>query len=128
MDSYLGKDHYFYEGIPVYQRELLDRRYLASDVSAVLVKSRLPFTTNRQFLYKMIQYGKEVYIKTLLNPEASVAVNLGYTEESYQWSKANEKQIWSYFLENDFIYSTDKELEKRFLDLAPFSAFGLQID
>ena len=128
LDSYLGKDHYFYDGIPVYQRELLDRRYLTSDVSAVLVKSRLPFTTNRQFLYKMIQYGKEVYIKTMLNPEVSIAVNLGYTEESYQWSRTNEKQIWSYFLENDFIYSTDKELEKRFLDLAPFSKFGLQID
>ncbi len=128
LDSYLGKDHYFYEGIPVYQRELLDRRYLASDVSAVLVKSQLPFTSNRQFLYKMIQYGKEAYIKSLLNPGASNAVHLGYAEEAYQWSQANERQVWSYFLENDFIYSTDKELEKRFLDLGPFSKFGLQID
>lgn len=76
----------------------------------------------------MIQYGKEAYIKSLLNPGASDAVHLGYAEEAYQWCQANERQVWSYFLENDFIYSTDKELEKRFLDLGPFSKFGLQID
>ena len=39
-----------------------------------------------------------------------------------------EKVIWQYMIENDYLFSTSPELIERFVSLAPFSKFGLDID
>ncbi len=36
--------------------------------------------------------------------------------------------IWSYFVDKELLYSTDNSLNTRFIDLAPFSKFYLDID
>ena len=39
------------------------------------------------------------------------------------WAATNESQVWKYFIENKLLFSTDTKLNKRFLDVAPFSKF-----
>ena len=77
---------------------------------------------------KMIYYGKIQYIKTLLVPNASVAMQFEYTDQQADWAEANELQIWTYFIEKDLLYSTNSKLDSRFLNLAPFSKFYLELD
>ena len=45
-----------------------------------------------------------------------------------EWCQHNEKVIWQYMIENDYLFSTSPELIERFVSLAPFSKFGLDID
>ncbi len=51
-----------------------------------------------------------------------------YTQEEMDWAIANEEEMWKYFVERDLLYSTDSQLDRKFLDPAPFSKFGLELD
>ena len=56
------------------------------------------------------------------------AQKINYSEDQLAWSKNNEEQIWRNFIEQEYLYSTDNKLGQRFLDPAPFSKFGLELD
>ena len=58
----------------------------------------------------------------------SDADKMGYTDKELKWALANEDQIWRYFIDRELIYETDSELRARFINLAPFSKFRLELD
>ncbi len=128
LDNYLGPDHEFYQGLSNYIAAGLDREYLVSDVASAYFKTVVTTPRDRDFLSQMIYYGKELYFKDLIMPMASDAQKIGYTQDQMTWAKGNEEPIWRNFIENDLLYSTDNKLAPRFLDQAPFSKFGLELD
>ncbi len=128
LDNYLGKDHHFYQGIQRYIANGLDKRFLTSDVASAVGKKLIKYPRNRTFLSRMVYYGKELYLKDKLLPNISDAQKIGYAPEEMEWAKANEEQIWRYFVEQELLYSTDPKLDRRFLDPAPFSKFQLALD
>ncbi|WP_103864713.1 gliding motility lipoprotein GldB [Aquimarina sp. I32.4] len=126
LDTYLGKDHHFYESIQKYLRQNFNRQNIVSDVASVYAKNQVGPIRERTFLGNLISFGKEMYIKDLLLPSLSNARKIGYTEEQYKWAEVNEDQIWRYFIEKQLLYSTDSELMPRFMYPAPFSKFYLE--
>lgn len=128
LDNYLGQDHHFYREIPRYVAKGLDKQFLSSDVASAFAKKVLRYPRDRSFLSRMVYYGKELYLKDILLPEASDAQKIGYTAEELEWAGMNEEQIWRYFVERELLYSTDSDLDRRFLDPAPFSKFQLELD
>ncbi len=128
LDNYLGSEHRFYRGIQRYIAAGLDKKYLSSDVASAFSKKVLQYPRNRTFLSRMVHYGKELYLKDKLLPEASDAQKIGYSDEEIIWINENEEQIWRYFVEGELLYSTKSELDRRFLDPAPFSKFRLELD
>ena len=128
LDNYLGDDHHFYEGIQRYIASSLDKKFLISDVASAFSKKVLSYPRNRTLLSRMVYYGKELYLKDKLIPSATDAQKIGYSEEEMEWAKVNEEQMWKYFVERELLYSTDATLDKKFLDPAPFSKFGLELD
>lgn len=128
LDNYLGKDHRFYAGMQRYIAAALDREFLISDVASAFSKRVLHYPRERSFLSKMVHYGKELYLKDLLLPGLEDAQKIGYSPEELQWAQANEEQIWRYFVEGELLYDTDSDLDRKFLDPAPFSKFGLELD
>lgn len=128
LDNYLGEDHRFYGGMDRYIASGLEKENLISDVSSAFCKKLIKFPRNRMFLGQMIYYGKELYIKEKLMPWQSDALKIGYSETELLWAQENEEQIWRYFIERELLYSTDNKLAARFLDPAPFSKFGLELD
>ena len=128
LDNYLGQDHRFYGGLQRYIAASLDKEFLLSDVASVFSKTVLHYPRDRSFLSKMVYYGKELYLKDKLLPDASDAQKIGYSQEDLAWAQANEEQMWRYFVERDLLYDTASDLERKFLDPAPFSKFGLELD
>ncbi len=128
LDNYLGPDHRFYGGIQRYISTGLDKQFLVSDVASAFSKRVLTYPRNRTFLSRMVHYGKELYIKDRLIPNITDAQKIGYTQEEMDWAIANEEEMWKYFVERDLLYSTDSQLDRKFLDPAPFSKFGLELD
>jgi len=128
LDNYLGKDHHFYEGLQRYIASALDKKFLTSDVASAFSKKVLAYPRNRTLLSRMVYYGKELYLKDKLIPFVSDAQKIGYSKEEMEWAKANEEQIWRYFVERELLYNTDAGLDRKFLDPAPFSKFGLELD
>lgn len=129
LDNYLGKDHKFYQGLQNYIAEGLDKKFLITDVANTFAKKVVPYPANdRTFLAQLVYYGKELYVKDKLIPFVDDAVKIKYTQQDLDWAFANEEPIWRNFIENQYLYSTDKNLNKRFLDPAPFSKFQLELD
>ncbi len=128
LDNYLGKEHEFYRGIQNYIASGLDKQFMVSDVASAFAQRVVPRPENRNFLSHIIYYGKILYLKDKLIPFDTDAQKIGYLPEQYAWAQANEEQIWRYFIENQLLYSTDQKLRPRFLDPAPFSKFGLELD
>ena len=127
LDNYLGSEHYFYEQIPKYVSAYLDKKYLVSDVASAFSNKVVPRMKDRAYLAQMIYYGKQLYLKDMLMPSASDAIKIGYADEEYNWAVANEEPMWRNFIEQEHLYSTDRQLAARFLEPAPFSKFGLEL-
>lgn len=129
LDNYLGPDHHFYRDLPRYVAQQLQPAYLMPDIAATYSKRvNLKSVQARTFLDRMVHFGKELYIKEMLLPEAKTEDLIGFSPEHWEWAEANEAEIWSYFIENDLLFSTDSKLDRQFLDPAPFSKFGLELD
>lgn len=128
LDAYLGKDHKFYKGIQVYLRKNFRRKEIPSDIVFAYGKQWVPKPKARTFLGTMVYYGKILYLKDRLLPQTSDALKMGYTPKEIHWAKANEGQIWRYFVEKQLLFKTDTGLNEKFINEGPFTKFGLQLD
>lgn len=128
LDNYLGPSHKFYTVISKYIADDLDKKFLVRDVASAFAKKIVPVPADRTFLSQMIYYGKELYVKEKLMPLVGDDISIGYTPEQLNWARANEEQVWRYFVEGGILYDTDSKLGPRFLDPAPFSKFQLELD
>lgn len=128
LDTYLGPDHKFYIGIQEFLKKNFSKDQIVSDAAGEIAENYVPKADSRTFLSHMLYYGKLLYLKDKFIPFRSNAEKIGYSEDELEWVKANEDQIWRYFIENELIYDTDSKLYTRFLYPAPFSKFYLQLD
>lgn len=128
LDTYLGEGHRFYEGMPRYLRSGFEEDFIVVDAAEAFVKGKIPPPSARSFVDGMVFYGKLLYLKDLLIPFKEDHEKIQYTVGELDWAKANEQQIWRYFVERELLFSTDPDLGPRFLDPAPFSKFYLELD
>lgn len=128
VDNYLGSKHRFYSDMEAYIAQELDKKYLPIDVALSFAEAIIPSSRNTTFLDTMIHEGKVLYLAHKFLPTVSEEDLLKYTSEKYQWTEENEAQIWRYFIENQLLYSTDRKILTRFIDMAPFSKFYLELD
>lgn len=128
LDTYLGKDHRFYVDFPNYQKMSFEKSQMLPDVVSDFSMRVIPPPTDRTLLSQMIYFGKELYLKDLLLPNLSDDVKIAYTPEQIEWCKDNEGYVWRYFVDEKLLYDSDPKLGGRFINPAPFSKFGLEID
>lgn len=128
LDNYLGSTHKFYQNIPKYLTSNMNEKHIVADVAEGYAEKYAYQTNRKALLDEMIYFGKLLYFKDVMIPFLSDADKIGYTEEQLQWAKANEVPIWSYFIEKEFLYSTDSKLPNRFIADAPFSKFYMEFD
>lgn len=128
LDTYLGEEHKFYIGLQEYLKKNFRKEQIVPDMATAYAEQFVPLPQGRTFLASMVYYGKLLYVKDRLIPDFSEAQRMGYTEKEMEWALTNEEQIWRYFIEHEVLYDTDSELQRRFINLAPFSKFRLQLD
>jgi len=128
LDMYLGKDSEVYQDFPVYLSQNFDKSQLVVDMASAISDRYFTAAKSRQFLDMVIGAGKKMYMVDSYLPSVSDPQKIGYSETEYAWAMANEAQIWKYFIENKVLYSTDSKLVERFMAVAPFSKFYIDID
>ncbi|KAA1244856.1 gliding motility lipoprotein GldB [Aquimarina sp. RZ0] len=126
LDTYLGEQHHFYQGMQSYLKKNFVRSQIIPDVATMYAKQLVELPRNRTFLANMIYYGKELYLKDLFLPNVLNSIKMSYTEDQYNWAESNEEEIWRYFIDRQLLYSTDADLSPRFLYPGPFSKFYLE--
>ena len=128
LDNFLGPDHVFYQNIPKYLTDNMEKHQIVSNVAEGYATNYIFQSNKKTLLDEMVYFGKLLYFKDLMIPFKTDAEKIGYSEEQIKWSEANESQIWSYFIEKELLYSTDNKLPNRFIADAPFSKFYLELD
>jgi hypothetical protein len=126
----LGSDHKFYVdgGIPEYLAKNFIKEQIVVDLADGFAQKYVYQTDRKTLLDEMIYYGKLLYFKDVMIPFKTDAEKIGYSEAEIKWAEANESAIWSYFIEEELLYSSDSKLPSRFIANAPFSKFYRDFD
>ncbi|WP_461755601.1 gliding motility lipoprotein GldB [Myroides sp. LJL116] len=128
LDTYLGQDHRFYKGFSHYLRSDFNDDQILADLSKNFVQQNISAPRDRVYVSQMVFYGKVLYAQKTLLPKVPDNILMGYSKEQLQWCQENQESMWRYFMENDYLFSTDIKLIQRFIEPAPFSKFYLEID
>ena len=127
LELYLGKNHKFYQ-FPNYIKQNFEQNQIMPDLVNSFSTRKISPIVDKALLSQMIYHGKQLYLKDLLIPDYTDAEKIGYSNEQILWSQENEAEIWKKFVEDKLLFSTDAKLAPRFINLAPFSKFYLEID
>lgn len=68
---------------------------------------------------QMVEAGKRWYVLDKLMPETADSLKTGYTDAQLKGCFANEKNIWSFFIQNKLLYETDPEIIRDYMSDAP---------
>lgn len=128
LDTYLGEDHMFYDGIQEYLKQNFIASQITPDLATEYAKKYSYQVDKKTLLDEMVYFGKLLYFKDRVLPFKTDAEKIGYTQAKLDWAMANESEIWRNFIENELLYSTDSKLPGRFINPAPFSKFYLELD
>jgi gliding motility-associated lipoprotein GldB len=126
LDTYLGSNHEFYQGIQQYIAADMNKEQIVVDLADAYAKKYIRRPLSKTLLDEMIYHGKLLYFKDVMIPFKTEAERIAYTPEQLEWAIANEHYMWRYFVERELLYSTDSKLPSRFIIDAPFSKFYLE--
>ncbi|OUS00471.1 gliding motility lipoprotein GldB [Flavobacteriales bacterium 33_180_T64] len=128
IDNYLGSDHEFYSGIQKYLSNNMKPSQIVVDLAQAYSEEQIFQLKRRTLLDEMIFFGKQLYFKDKMIPFKTDAEKIGYSEEQFDFAKANEDMVWTHFVEHEMLYDTNTSLPARFIADAPFSKFYLELD
>jgi gliding motility-associated lipoprotein GldB len=128
LDMYLGQDYKYYASFPNYQSQNFNKDYILPDLLTNFGYRKVKPSQDKTLISEMIYYGKIHYLKDVLIPNYKDFQKIGYTEQQYNWCKANEAQIWAYFIDKKLLYDNNIKNSQRFIEKGPFTKFGLELD
>ena len=124
LEWFLGKNSKFYYELndPSYIRFQKQSQFiLPSIMEAWFNHEFLIFDSGKNLLSRMIYKGKIMYFIDKLLPEIPFQDKFRFSQEELEWCYENESQIWTYLIENDFLFSTKENTYRSYLNLAPYA-------
>lgn len=128
LDCFLGNGNKYYNSQEFYVEKYIQKSMTIENIlpktSLAISQNIVPFDGSKKaFLNYIMYYGKLMLLQDAFLPETSDANKIGYTNENIEWCFSNEKNMWDYFIRNDYLYSDNEDLLQRFIFPAPFSKF-----
>jgi len=126
LDMYLGADFPIYSmwGLPRFVTQRMSKEFIAvacakEIATAYAEKYELK---NKSLLDHMIYHGKLLYFIDLTMPNIHDSIKIGYTSQQLNWAENNQGNVWSFFVDNDLLYKTERRSINNFIGEAPFTA------
>ncbi len=127
LDFFLGSDYPYQQIVPnntAFSRYLtrsFDKEHLVRKSLVPWIEDKLP-RPKIKLLDKMIYEGKKLYILKKLLPHTPDSVIFVYSQKDLDFCLENEKQIWSFFLDDGLIYSVEPFQINKYIHPAPHSS------
>ncbi len=124
LDMHLGAGlkQYDYLRFPKYQSRKFEPEYMAVNMLKVYGNQLVPETNRqRKLIDHMIRQGKVLYFLDKVLPHESDHLKMGYTKEQLDWCENNESQVWSFFIENDLLFSSNRQQFFKYVSDGPTS-------
>lgn len=129
VTGFMGENNPYYKGLEQYLQRSMNPVNIVPKASQIFAENFVPYSRNNQkFLDQIVYQGKLMTLQDAFLPNFPDYLKINYTQQQYDWAKANEVNIWDYFVEKNLLYSDDPKLVDRFIMPAPFSKFYAEID
>ncbi len=122
LDMYLGSDTKYYPGLqfPHYKIAKMRKEYLVADCMRGWIQSEwVEDELQSDLLSRMIYSGKILYCLNAMMPDAADSIKTGYTTSQLKWCHANEKNTWSFFIDQKLLFSNDQNQVAKFINDGP---------
>lgn len=130
LEMYLGTRNKFYDalGLPMYKKRYMNRENIMPDAVRGWLLNEFPYNMDKKdFLSEIIYLGKIMYATDALLPETPDTLKTQYTRLQTEYCVQNEFNIWSYFIAQKLLYTTDQAEIMKFTKDGPFTtAFSKQ--
>ncbi|OYW78813.1 MAG: hypothetical protein B7Z27_06715, partial [Sphingobacteriia bacterium 32-37-4] len=111
---------------PAYISRKFEPRYIPVSAMNNIVLDMYPEQmSGKPLIAQMVELGKRMYVVDHLLPQLSDTLITGYSLNQLDACLNNEKNIWSFFIQNDLLYKSDPQLIREYVTDGPFTqAFG----
>jgi hypothetical protein len=127
LQLYAGRYFPFYlssqgqELFPVYISRRFEPEYVVPNCMKALAEDIFPDQSQgKPLIEQMVEKGKSWWLIDQLLPDMEDSLKTGFTEKQLKWCRANEGQIWNYFLDQN-LYSLEPDLIKNYIGDAPYT-------
>jgi hypothetical protein len=125
LQLYAGRNFSFYhstqgqELFPLYISRRFEPEYVVPNCMKALSEDIFPDQSQgKPLIDQMVEKGKYWWLLDKLLPETADSLKTGFTQKQLDWCRANEGQIWNFFLQSD-LYTIDPELIKNYIGDGP---------
>ncbi len=126
LQLYLGKNHPIYNSpqgqalYPSYISSRFEPEYIPINALKNIIDDMYPDQSlGKPLIAQMIEKGKRLYLLDHFLPQLSNTLKTGYNQSQLDACYSKEKDIWSMFIVNDFLYKTDPQLTRDYVNDGP---------
>jgi hypothetical protein len=126
LHAHLGKDFPLYktamvqETYPNYVSARFTPEYIAVNCMKNIVDDMFPEKgDDKRLLIQMVENGKRLWLLSKFLPETEPYKLMGYTKEQMKDCDAHQANIWSLFIQNNFLQVADNNLIKKYVSEGP---------
>ena len=125
IDNYLGKDYALYSNLVFrYQLTGMVPEKVPSDYMTGWLLSEFPMQKPTERLLDNILYrGKIMFTLEKLMPNEDECLLMTYTPEQMKWCYDNERQMWTYMMEEKHLFKSERMISAKYINEAPSTAF-----
>ena len=126
LDQYLGSDCNYYQqmGTPSYLAQKKEPVRVPVDVMYAWATQLYPYNDSLDnVLSRMIYHGQLAWFVGAMYPALEEQLNMGFTDDQMKWCRNNEKQMWTYLVEEKLLFSTDPMNIRKLVEDAPYTRF-----
>ncbi len=126
LQLYMGNDYPLYksqqgqEMYPLFISRRFEPAYIPVNGVKNIIDDMYPANAaGKPLVEQMVESGKRLYLLDLLLPSLPDTLKTGYTAKQLEGCYASEKNIWTFFVQNDMLYNTDPNVTRDYMNDAP---------
>ena len=126
LQLYMGRDYPLYlteqgqQLYPVFISKRFTPEYITLNCIRNIVDDMYPDKSiGKPLIEQMVEAGKRLWLMDKFLPELPDTLKIGYTQQQLSGCYESEKNIWSFFVQNDMLYNSDPNLTRDYMNDGP---------
>lgn len=127
LDMFLGEDFEYKlldptnPSFSAYLTRTYNKDHIVKKSMEWVVKDLIGDPNGKRFIDLAINNGKKLYLLQKILPTTHDSIIFEYSKSQTDWVKANELEIWSFFLEHELMYETNHLKINKYVSISPDS-------
>ncbi|POY35090.1 gliding motility lipoprotein GldB [Solitalea longa] len=127
LDMFMGKGYRFYQSksvnLPYFIQRKLNKDHIAPFALKAFAQQQFPMNErDKTLLHRMIYNGKILYFLDSTLPDVADSAKIGFSQKQIEWCNTYKADMWTDFMGQGLLYSTDELKYAKYLNDAPFTS------